>query len=74
MMKKELAEQLHNYMQFRAKREGQGYALSPEWFASCLAKGATRFFGIEVSDTRLVEDEQQPELFAEWHGIGASRQ
>lgn len=62
----DVADQLDSYIRFRASREGVGYALSPAFFREHLAKGVATFFGVAVRDDELVEDEQRPDLFAEW--------
>jgi hypothetical protein len=61
-----LAEELHDYMKFRAKKEGLPYGLDAKWFAGYLKAGVRLFFGIETTDKRIIRDEQKPDLLAEW--------
>jgi hypothetical protein len=66
MKLKDIAKQLHDYMQFRAKREGMEYGLKPSFFHNALIAGTKGFFGVQVDDNGLIEDTQQPAMFAEW--------
>jgi hypothetical protein len=43
-----LAHELHEYVRFRAAKEGVGYALSPGFFCDALKKGCDNFFGVQV--------------------------
>jgi hypothetical protein len=61
-----LANDLHEYLTFRAAKEGQHYDLDARFFAGYLKAGVRLFFGIETTDTRIIRDEQKPALFAEW--------
>src|SRR5579872_566215 len=61
-----LAEQLDEYMRFRAGREGVEYHFSSIFYLLALDKGVRSFFGVLVSDTALVTDHQQPKLFRQW--------
>jgi hypothetical protein len=63
---KQIARQLHDYMQFRAKEEGQGYGLDEKFFLSALRAGCAEFFGVTFDGDRLLADQQQPDLFAKW--------
>ena len=61
-----LAEELHQYMTFRAQREGLTYGLDATWFAGYLKAGVRLYFGVETTDKRIIRDEQKPDLVAEW--------
>jgi hypothetical protein len=61
-----VANELHAYMKFRARRERVDYDLSPSFFAAALHEGVRHFFGVECGKHGLLEDEQQPEMFAQW--------
>jgi hypothetical protein len=60
------AYDLHNYIQWRARHEGVGYSLSPEFFRAAIDAGTTSFFGVEIGESGLVGDSQQPDLFRQW--------
>lgn len=60
------AEQLHAYMTFRAAREGVGHTLPVNFYTKAIRKGCVSFFGIQVRSGKLLEDQQRPDLFAEW--------
>ena len=63
------AHALDAYMRFRAAQEGMRYDLTPEWLRQGIMTGCRAFFGVVISeDGKLVEDVQQPELFARWTG------
>jgi hypothetical protein len=62
----ELARQLDAYIAYRARKENVGYDLSPEFFSKHLDLGAVEIFGVVIQDGKLVEDKQQPQVFAEW--------
>jgi hypothetical protein len=61
-----LSTELHDYMRFRAAMEGQGYDLEPGFFGAALLKGVRSFFGIEVNDSGIVSDTQQPEVLKQY--------
>lgn len=65
-MARDLADQLHAYMSFRAGKEGVPYECSPPWFRIHLRDGVRDFFGIETDDRRILRDRQQPVLLDEW--------
>jgi hypothetical protein len=60
------AIKLDSYVRFRAKTEGVGYDLSPEYFLAALRNGVRAFFGVEVENGELIDDIQQPELLEKW--------
>jgi hypothetical protein len=60
-MIEDTAEQLHQYIRFRADKEGE-YGLDPDFFAQALRVGAGSIFGVVVRDGQLIEDDQQPEF------------
>jgi hypothetical protein len=64
------AQQLFDYMTFRARREGQDHTLSVEFYEEQLDRGIGSFFGVEVGPhcKGLARDVQQPDLFKEWLG------
>jgi hypothetical protein len=61
-----LAHELHEYVRFRAAKEGVGYELTPGFFCDALKKGCDNFFGVQVGAKELLWDDQFPEFFAEW--------
>jgi hypothetical protein len=61
-----VAQQLHEYVQYRAMNEGVAYDLSPSFFESTLRQGVRQFFGVTVDGSKLLSDKQAPTLFAEW--------
>ena len=63
---KTAAEQLDSYIRFRASCEGVDYSLDSKFFHQILAMGAVKVFGVTINQGRLVKDDQQPALFAEW--------
>jgi len=70
----ELADQLHDYMRFRAYCEVTWYRLSPEYFAEALKRyrGSTSFFGVDVApdqngEQRIIRDRLNPDVFTAWH-------
>ena len=62
----DVAHRLGAYMEFRAAREGIPHELSTAWYCDMLSQGVRVFFGVVVCENGLIEDLQQPELFAEW--------
>jgi hypothetical protein len=65
---KEVAAELHNYVSFRAHREGRGYGLDPKFFLGHLRDGITRFFGITIGPNGIEDDEQNPSALEAWRG------
>jgi hypothetical protein len=61
-MIEDTAEQLHQYIRFRAGKEGVEYGLDSDFFAQALRVGAGSIFGVVVRDGQLIEDDQQPEF------------
>jgi hypothetical protein len=66
---RQIAEQLHRYLKFRANQEGQQYSLDPQFFLDALQQNVTKFFGIKVYLGGLESDEQNPEAFAKWTAL-----
>ena len=62
----ELANRLHEYLTFRASREGVPHELPVSFYAGYIAQGSRSFFGIECNSTRILRDTQKPEIYAEW--------
>jgi hypothetical protein len=60
------ARDLHEYMSFRAEREGVGYELDAGFFLEALQQGVAVFFGISIGANGIEADEQNPAAFAEW--------
>ena len=65
---RETANLLDAYIRFRAKHEGVGYELNPEFFAKRIRGGISKFFGVSFVGGKLVSDEQFPMLFEQWNG------
>jgi len=64
---REAANLLDGYMRFRAEKEGLRYELTPEFYEEAiLLLGIRSFFGVVVSGSKLVHDEQQPNMFEQW--------
>jgi hypothetical protein len=67
----DLAAQIFDYMEFRARQEGQVHELPVAYYQQLLDNGFRSFFGIEVGPGGLLKaDTQQPELFEEWKRNG----
>lgn len=64
-----MGKALDAYMRFRAKQEGVGYGLSPEFFADAICDGVTTFFGVTVREAKMVGDDQRPELLKQWQSL-----
>jgi hypothetical protein len=64
---KETANLLDAYIRFRAKHEGVGYELDPEFFEQGIRLGIRMFFGVSFIDGYLLSDEQFPMLFEQWN-------
>jgi hypothetical protein len=60
------ANLLDAYMRFRAKKEGVGYELSPDFYREEILLGVRDFFGIVVENGKLVCDKEQPRMFEQW--------
>lgn len=65
-----VADDLHEYMRFRAGEEGVKYDLSPEVFQDLIDNGVYTFFGIEIDNDNILSDTQNPVAFAEWQAAG----
>ena len=65
---RETAKLLDAYIQFRAKHEGVGYELDPEFFEKRIRWGISKFFGVSFIDGKSVSDEEFPMLFEQWNG------
>lgn len=71
MSTRDLADQLHSYMRFRAAREGVPYEFTAPQFRIHLRDGVRDFFGIETSDRKIIRDRQKPELLDEWQKLAS---
>jgi hypothetical protein len=70
-IKNQSGQALHEYLTFRAARERQAYALTPEFFTTALDAGVRVFFGIETDDAgELLADNQNPTVFAAYQRKG----
>src|SRR5262249_34325893 len=49
------AKALDAYMRFRAKHEGVGYELSPQFFADVIEQGCKKCFGVTFQNGQLVD-------------------
>jgi hypothetical protein len=61
-----ISHELHNYMQFRAAKEGVEHDLYPSFYREHILAGCDTFFGVEVNQDGLVSDVQNPEALKEW--------
>jgi hypothetical protein len=59
--REQAAQMLDAYIRYRARREGVGYELCPEFFEAALHTGCRGFFGVTVRNGKLVKDEQSAE-------------
>jgi len=64
---KEAALVLHTYMTYRAKREGVDHLFPVSFYEEAIADGCWSFFGVKLYDWRVVEDEEQPDIFFDWN-------
>jgi hypothetical protein len=64
--REDIARDLHEYLAFRARREGVAYSLDPGFFLDALRRGAVMIFGIHIGADGIEADEQNPAAFAEW--------
>src|SRR3954447_22426741 len=54
-------------MTFRASIEWQQHTLDPAFYVAAIRRGVRFIFGVEVrKDGSLIEDTQQPGIFAQW--------
>ena len=66
-----IAEQLVEYMNYRAKNEGLGHELDKAWYLMQLRDGKQQFFGIRFDRlSGLTSDAQNPAVFSEWAALG----
>lgn len=63
------AQQFHDYMSYRAQREGMSYELTVDFFQTHMDAGCLSFFGVKAGPHGLKSDSQQPELFKEWRAM-----
>lgn len=64
-----LGKHLHTYLRDRARIEGFGYDLTPDFFTAGLLQGCSSFFGIQIcSHSTLLRDDQEPSpgYFEQW--------
>jgi hypothetical protein len=71
-----MARELHDYMQFRAAREGVGHTLTVDFYRDVLhgpegdahGPGRVSIFGVtfDIDAGELLADEQNPEAFSIW--------
>jgi hypothetical protein len=66
---REIANDLHRYLMFRANQEGVKYGFNPEFFLYALREGITEFFGINVHNGAIQADQQNLEAFAKWASL-----
>jgi hypothetical protein len=64
------ARELHDYMRFRAEREGQPHELTLAFYQDAINKGIMTFFGVSIGPDGLEWDVRQPQLFKEWKSTG----
>jgi hypothetical protein len=64
---RQISKELDAYMNFRARREGVEWSLTPKFLEQQIRAGIGKFFGVTFANGKLVADEQQPEMFAEWN-------
>lgn len=63
------AEQLRDYLDFRAKLEGMPCDLTLEWFKARLDNGIRLFFGISVGSHGIEGDSQNASALAFWQAV-----
>jgi hypothetical protein len=63
----EKAAELYYYMVFRARHEGHEHELTEDYYKEHLDAGVETFFGVQVGPEGLIQDAQQPQLFAAWN-------
>ena len=52
---------IHNYIQFRALEEGQGFSLTVAWFENYIAQGVRVFFQCTVDEQgNVLSDAKSP--------------
>ena len=64
---KGIAKLLDAYIRFRAKQEGVGYELNPEFFEKGIRNGIRKFFGVSFIEGKLLSDEDFPMVFELWN-------
>ena len=62
----EVAAELHDYLSFRALREGVGCSLNRKSFLEQLRAGVTSFFGIRIGPDGIEDDKQNPSALEAW--------
>lgn len=65
--------QLEEYMRYRATREGLPWQLNVDFLHRYYEAGIRTFFGVALNREQLLEDAQQPEMFADWLRSGVGR-
>jgi len=65
MKPKELADQLHSYMTFRAAKENMPHTLDKNFYLQGILQGVA-FFGIHYDVNGIVSDAQNPTALEEW--------
>jgi hypothetical protein len=68
-----MARELHDYMTFRAKREGVGHTLVEDHYRQVLHAGAAGVFGVtfDIDKGLILADSQNPEALEVWLRAGA---
>jgi len=58
--------ELDSYMAYRAAAEGLQWGISLAILQDCYERGVRNFFGVSLNHAKLLDDEQQPNLFHAW--------
>ena len=61
-----IAEQLVDYMNYRARKEGLAHELTKSFYLDSLRRGAAQLFGIRWNKDGIAEDVQNPDALREW--------
>jgi len=61
-----LANEYHDYMDFRSAKENLDHDLEVKYYAMYLAMGCASFFGVYNDGKHLTRDDQKPDIFKEW--------
>ena len=69
-----LANDLDEYMRFRAGKEKVEYELSTDFFLLQLREDIRTFFGVECDDAGMLRDTRFPHLFKAWRAARPEQQ